>query len=79
MTSGAPRSFRDPAFERAFVAVRYFLGARGTDLAEALDQPSTTAQALASELNDPDRQMRAQVLASELGHVVRALEARSYR
>ncbi|HVJ14774.1 MAG TPA: hypothetical protein VM686_05010 [Polyangiaceae bacterium] len=69
---------RDPAFERAFVAVRYFLGARG-ELALPLDPPSPQAAGLAAELEAPDRQKRAEVLASELGQVVRALEARTFR
>ena len=69
---------RDPGFERAFIAMRYFLGERA-ELAAALDSPSSNAAALAGELEEPDRQKRAEVLASELGHVVRALEARSYR
>ncbi len=76
---GSARAAQVSAFERAFVAMRYFLGARGEDLAGALDQPSPDARALASELDHPDRQRRAGVLASELGHVVRALEARTYR
>jgi hypothetical protein len=69
---------RDPAFERAFVAVSYFLGAR-SELALALEAPSAQAATLAAELENADRQRRAEFLASELGHVVRALEARSYR
>jgi hypothetical protein len=73
-----PVSRRDPAFERAFVAVGYFLGARG-DLAAPLDPPSAAAGALAAELDDPDRQKRAEVLAGELGQLVGALEARTYR
>ena len=73
-----PVSRRDPAFERAFVAVRYFLGARG-ELAAPLDPPSAAAEALCAELEHPDRQKRAEVLAGELGQVVRALEARTYR
>ena len=76
MVRPAPR--RDPAFERAFVAVRYFLGARG-ELSLPLGSPSPAAEALAAALDDPDRQKRAEALAAELGHVVRALEARTYR
>jgi hypothetical protein len=76
MVKPLPR--RDPAFERAFVAMRYFLGERG-ELAEPLSPPSQAASALAERLQDPDRQRRAETLAAELGHLVRALEARSYR
>jgi hypothetical protein len=74
-----PVARRDPAFERALIAVRYFLGARGNELGEALDRPSDVALDLALRLEDPDKARRAQVLAVELGHVVRALEARTYR
>ena len=76
MVASAPR--RDQAFERAFVAMRYFLGARG-ELSAPLGSPAPAADALAGALDDPDRQKRAEVLAVELGHVVRALEARTYR
>ena len=67
------------AYERAFVAMRYFLGARGPELENALEAPCPEARSLARDLEHSDRQRRADVLASELGHVVRALEARTYR
>ena len=70
---------RDPAFERAFVAMRYFLGVRGAGLAEPLGAPSRAAEELARALQDEDRSRRAERLASEVGHVARALEGRSYR
>lgn len=70
---------RDPAFERAFVAFRYFLGARGGEVAAALEAPSAAAGELAAALEHPDRQRRAEILAGEIGQVGRALEARSYR
>jgi hypothetical protein len=76
VTRAAPR--RDPGFERAFVAMRYFLGAR-SELASPLGAVSEESEALARELEGDDRRRRAEVLAAELGHVVRALEARSYR
>jgi hypothetical protein len=69
----------DPAFERAFVAMRYFLGARGKGLAEPLGAPGPAAAELALALDDEDRSRRAERLASEIGHVARALEGRSYR
>lgn len=76
MTSGT--GF-DPDYQRAFVAVRYFLGARGEGLAAPLGPESTIAAALEQKLAHPDRARRAEVLASEVGLVVRALEARAYR
>ena len=69
---------RDQSFERAFVAVRYFLGAR-SELAAPLGTPSEAAQTLELGLRDEDRKRRAEVLANELGNVVRALEGRAYR
>jgi hypothetical protein len=67
-----------PEFQRAFVATRYFLGARGAGLAAPLGNEAAAA-AVEAKLADPDRARRAQVLASEVGLVVRALEARAYR
>jgi hypothetical protein len=68
-----------PDFQRAFVAVRYFLGARGVDLAAPLGEAAVHGHNLAERLAHADRQRRAEVLASEVGNVVRALEARVYR
>jgi hypothetical protein len=70
---------RDPAFERAFVAMRYFLGARGADLAAPLASPTRAADELALALQDENRTRRAERLANEIGQVARALEGRSYR
>lgn len=70
---------QSPEFQRAFVAVRYFLGARGEDLATPLGAAAVDGRALAERLSHPDRQRRAEVLASEVGLVVRALEARTFR
>lgn len=66
-------------FQRAFVAVRYFLGARGEGLARPLGDAASAGIALEAKLAHPDRARRAEVLASEIGLVVRALEARAYR
>jgi len=68
-----------PEFQRAFVATRYFLGARGAGLAAPLGNEAAVAVALEAKLANPDRARRAEVLASEVGLVVRALEARAYR
>jgi hypothetical protein len=69
----------EPDFQRAFVAVRYFLGARGQGLAAPLGPDAAAGLALEQKLAHPDRTRRAEVLASEVGLVVRALEARAYR
>lgn len=68
-----------PDFERAFVAVRYFLGARGVDLAAPLRSRSRTADELCERLAHGDRARRAETLAGEVGRVVRALEAKVLR
>ncbi len=67
-----------PEFQRAFVAFRYFLGAREAELGKPLGDASG-ASALLERLAHPDRQKRAEALASELGRVVRALDAGNYR
>jgi len=67
-----------PEFQRAFVAMRYFLGARGVPLAAPLG-PGPEALAVEKRLAQPDRQKRAEALAAELGRVVRALDAGTLR
>jgi hypothetical protein len=66
-------------FERAFVAAGYLCGRRGTELVDALPDPSAAAQALVQRLSHPERPRRAQVLAAELGPVVASLETWRYR
>jgi hypothetical protein len=68
-----------PDYQRAFVAVRYFLGARGDGLAAPLGPGATAGVLLEQKLAHPDRTRRAETLAAEVGLVVRALEARAYR
>jgi len=62
-------------YQRAFVAMRYFLGARDADLAAPLGSAAAEAEAVARRLAQPDRQKRAEALAAEIGRVVRALDA----
>jgi hypothetical protein len=76
--SSSPTGY-GPDFQRAFVAVRYFLGARGEGLAAPLGGAAPAAATLEAKLAHPDRARRAEVLASEIGLIVRALEARAYR
>jgi hypothetical protein len=73
----APRF--EPDFERAFVAMRYFVGARGDDLAAALGEQSPVVAEALTRLRHEDRQRRAEALAAEVGRVVRALDARALR
>lgn len=69
----------EPDFERAFVATRYFVGARGDDLAAPLGAPSPIVVETLARLRHEDRQRRAEALAAEVGRVVRALDARTLR
>ena len=64
------------AFERAFVAVSYLLGRRGSELGFGLLSPGNAADRAASQLSEPDRERRAQRLAAELLPVAQALGAR---
>ncbi len=67
-----------PDFQTAFVAMRYFLGARGEGLGAPLgDAPA--ARVTEERLAQPERERRAEALAVEIGRVVRALEARNFR
>ncbi|HEX5100444.1 MAG TPA: hypothetical protein VFV94_13135 [Polyangiaceae bacterium] len=62
-------------YQRAFVAMRYFLGAREAELAAPLGAAASEAEAVAHRLTLADRQKRAEALAAEIGRVVRALDA----
>jgi hypothetical protein len=68
-----------PDFQRAFVAMRYFLGAREADLAGALPSVTADARAVVERLEHADRARRAEALAVEVGHVVRSLGSRNFR
>ena len=63
----------DPAFERAFVAVTYCLGARGDDSFGSFSL-GPDARALVRALGSSDRETRALVLARELLRIAVALE-----
>jgi hypothetical protein len=79
MTNGASPSGLTPEYQRAFVAMRYFLGAREEGLVAPLGAEASFGAALEKKLAHPDRARRAEILASEVGLVVRAFEARVYR
>ncbi|MGC4091848.1 MAG: hypothetical protein QM756_28990 [Polyangiaceae bacterium] len=65
----------DAAFERAFVAVSYFVNRRGAELLEPLTEPSAAAQELAGRLSHDVREQRAQALAGELTRIIASLDA----
>jgi hypothetical protein len=71
-------STRSAEFQRSFVAMRYFWGARGAALTDALDasglQPAT-ADTL-SALCHAERTERARGLSVELGRLATALDQR---
>jgi hypothetical protein len=68
-----------PEFQRAFLALRYFLGARGAELAAPLGTATPEAESLLARLDHPDKTRRAEALAGEVGQVLRTLEARAIR
>jgi hypothetical protein len=67
----------DPAFERAYVATSYLIGARE----EAVEgwPLGAEARALARTLATADRASRAVVLAREAARIARALEKGALR
>jgi hypothetical protein len=67
------------AFDRAFVALSYWLDRRGDELLGPLSLPHAGAVGLARRLTAPERTVRAQTLAVELNRVVLALESRRLR
>jgi hypothetical protein len=64
-------------FARAFVAVSYLLGVRGSELVDALAPAPHVAVDLAASLSRLERTDRAKLLARELAPITLALRARS--
>jgi hypothetical protein len=79
MTASVTISARSADFQRAFVALRYFWGARDQALSEGFEHVARAPAAsdMAAQLAHPDRVQRAQALAAELARVAAALEERS--
>lgn len=69
---------RSPDFQRAFLALRYFWGARGEALAAGLGARSSPADLsdLLVALTHEAREVRARALGVELGRLAAALEQR---
>jgi hypothetical protein len=78
MTGSVTFSVRSADFQRTFVAMRYFWGARGEALAEPLGEVGLQAAAadLVSGLGLAERAERARALAAELGRLSAALDER---
>jgi hypothetical protein len=73
MPEGCAGHMERAAIERAFVAFRYLLGARRTQLLEGLCSPALDACRLANALCHNERHRRALVLADGLKPIVEAL------
>ena len=78
MNGSVTVSLRSPDFQRSFVALRYFWGARGPHLADALDEVGLVPAAadLLARLCHEQRAERAQALGAELGRLAAALDER---
>ena len=78
MHGSASTSARSPDFQRSFVAMRYFWGARGEGLVDALDVVGLLPAAadVLSGLCHADRAERAKALGAELGRLATALDER---
>jgi hypothetical protein len=70
-------SARGPEYQRAFLALRYFWGARAEALRAGLGQPAQAPVLdLLAALGDESREVRAQALAGELGRLAADLDQR---
>ena len=69
---------RSADFQRSFVAMRYFWGVRGRELADPLEGPglSPAAADLLAALCHAERAERAKALGAELGRLAAALDER---
>jgi hypothetical protein len=79
MTASLTISARSADFQRAFLAFRYFWGARDQALGEGFEHVARTPAAteVAAQLAHADRAERARALAAELARIAAALEQRS--
>lgn len=70
---------RTSEFQRAFVALRYYVGVRGAELGEPLASLglSVGAADVIARLGASERADRARALSAELGLLAAALERRS--
>jgi hypothetical protein len=79
MAASVTISARSADFQRAFVALRYFWGARDQALSDGFEHVACApaASSAVAQLAHPDRARRAQALAAELARIATALEERS--
>jgi hypothetical protein len=78
MHGSATISVRSADFQRCFVAISYYFGARAAELTAALDGVGIAAAAadVVSSLGHAERPERARVLGAELGRLAQELERR---
>jgi hypothetical protein len=78
MNGSVTTSARSPDFQRCFVAMRYFWGARGEGLLEPLETVGLLPAAadLLNGLCHGERAERAKALGAELGRLAAALDER---
>ena len=78
MNGSVTASLRSPDFQRSFLAMRYFWGARGPGLTDALDGIGVVPAAadVLSGLCHEGRPERARALGAELGRLSAALDER---
>ena len=78
MNGSVTTSARLPDFQRSFVAMRYFWGARAEGLVDALDGVGLLPAAadVVSGLCHAERAERAKALGTELGRLATALDER---
>jgi hypothetical protein len=69
----------DSAFQRAFIATSYLLGAREASSNPPFERLSAAAQALVTRLGASDRQTRAAALSHELQRIGDSLTTRGVR
>jgi hypothetical protein len=72
-------SIASPDFQRAMVALSYFMGRRDSQLVEAFSEPLQEALLCVRRLGHSERERRAEVLARELSRVALAVDARSIK
>jgi hypothetical protein len=78
MNGSVTISVRAADFQRCFVAISYYYGARGAELTAALDGVGVAAAAadVVSSLGHAERSERARALGAELGRLAHELERR---
>ena len=72
-------NLESPAFQRAFVALRYLFGRRDAELSVSGLAEHSEVRALGLRLVHPERVRRAEALAYELSRIAGAIDARTFK